>query len=102
MLWLRSSLQPGVLQLVAPASHCEVVHTLSLRYEPSIGGEAAKLPRQSQVVGLECAGVDVAQHQVDCPSYVGFAMPRCRKRRSQRFAESSSTAPTKAELVIWS
>jgi hypothetical protein len=65
-----------------------------------IDGEAAKLPLQSQVVGLECAGVDIAQNQVGCPSYVGFVRPSCRKRRSRRFAESSPTAPTKAELDL--
>jgi hypothetical protein len=65
-----------------------------------IDGEAAKLPLQSQVVGLECARVDVAKNQVGCPSYVGFVRPSCRTRRSRRFAESSPTAPTKAELDL--
>jgi len=65
-----------------------------------IDGEAAKLPLQSQVVGLERARVDVEQNQVGCPSYVGFVRPICRKRRSRRFAESSPTAPTKAELDL--
>jgi len=36
------------------------------------------------------------------PIICRFRQAECRKRRSQRFAESSSTAPTKAELVIWS
>ena len=73
---------------------------ITKQFGGSTRAEGSRDPAVGRVVGLECARVDVAQNQVGCPSYVGFARPNCRKRRSHRFAESSPTAPTKAELDL--
>jgi hypothetical protein len=60
-------------------------------------GEAAELPLPSQVVGLERAGVDAAQSQVGCPSYVRLSKaprPEIWRIEPDRTAQGG--------MVIWS
>jgi hypothetical protein len=60
-------------------------------------GEAAELPLPSQVVALNAPVLMLHKAKL-----VAHRMSVCRKRRGQRFGESSPTAPPQGGMVIWS